>query len=178
MNELQVFNNAQFGEIRMIEEDEKFLFCGADVAKTLGYAKPANAVSMHCKGVTLKQGNDSLGRPQQMSFITEGDVYRLIAHSKLPSAEQFEQWVFDIVIPTIRRTGKYKLLESKKAEEKELEEKILLDDLRDYEQYYSRFVEEFFPNTLEQLIHNYISYKTFFEKIILSKRYAGNELKK
>ena len=107
MNDLQIFTNEQFGEVRTIAEGDKVLFCGSDVAKALGYVKPHNAVSTHCKGVTLKQGNDELGRPQEMAFITEGDLYRLITHSKLPSAEKFERWVFDEVLPTIRKTGGY-----------------------------------------------------------------------
>lgn len=107
MNKLKIFENTEFGSIRTLEENCKVLFCGSDVAKALGYAKPHNAVSTHCKGVTLRQGNDNLGRPQQMSFITEGDVYRLITHSKLPSAEKFESWVFDEVLPAIRKTGGY-----------------------------------------------------------------------
>ena len=108
MTDIQIFNNELFGEIRTLEDENgKILFCGSDVAKALGYAKPHNAISNHCKDVTLKQGNDNLGRPQEMTFITEGDVYRLIAHSKLPAAEQFEHWVFDEVLPTIRKTGGY-----------------------------------------------------------------------
>ena len=101
MNDLQVFNSSEFGAVRTVEENGKVLFCGSDVAKALGYVKPQNAISTHCKGVTLKQGNDNLGRPQQMSFIPEGDLYRLIANSKLPSAEKFETWVFDEVLPSI-----------------------------------------------------------------------------
>ena len=107
MNDLTIFESPEFGSIRTVEENGKVLFCGSDVAKALGYAKPHNAISIHCKGVTLKQGNDNLGRPQQMSFISEGDVYRLITHSKLPTAEKFEIWVFDDVLPTIRKTGGY-----------------------------------------------------------------------
>lgn len=107
MSELQVFNNPEFGNVRTMEENEKILFCGSDVAKALGYAKPHNAITSHCKGVTLKQGNDELGRTQTMTFIPEGDVYRLIVHSKLPAAEKFEHWVFDEVLPTVRKHGAY-----------------------------------------------------------------------
>jgi len=107
MNELQVFENSEFGTVRTVQDGDKILFCGSDVAKALGYAKPHNAVSTHCKGVTLKQGNDNLGRPQDMAFITEGDMYRLITHSKLESAERFECWVFDEVLPSIRKHGMY-----------------------------------------------------------------------
>lgn len=107
MDSLAIFDNKEFGTVRTIEENGKVMFCGSDVARALGYAKPHNAISTHCKSVTLKQGNDDLGRLQKMSFIPEGDVYRLIAHSKLPGAERFEKWVFDEVLPTIRKTGGY-----------------------------------------------------------------------
>ncbi|MCM1315754.1 MAG: hypothetical protein NC205_00845 [Prevotella sp.] len=109
MNEIQMFDNAEFGEIRTIEENGKILFCGKDVAKALGYAKPNNAISTHCR-CTLKRGIPHPQSPDkqiEMIFISEGDVYRLITHSKLPNAERFEEWVFDEVLPTIRKTGSY-----------------------------------------------------------------------
>ena len=106
MNELRVFDNAQFGRVRIIEENGKPLFCGSDVAKALGYAKPNNAINDHCKGA-LKRGAPTNGGMQEMSFIPEGDVYRLITHSKLPTAERFESWVFDEVLPSIRKHGGY-----------------------------------------------------------------------
>lgn len=106
MNEIQIFNNSEFGEIRTIEENGKVLFCGADVAKALGYARPKDAISAHCKGA-VKHRILTNGGMQEMNFITEGDVYRLVTHSKLPNAERFEVWVFDEVLPTIRKTGSY-----------------------------------------------------------------------
>lgn len=106
MNNLQIFNNAKFGKIRTIEENGTVLFCGSDIAKALGYARPADAISAHCKGVCVLP-TPSAGGTQNTKFIPEGDVYRLIAHSKLPAAEQFESWVFDEVLPTIRRNGAY-----------------------------------------------------------------------
>lgn len=102
----QIFKNPEFGSIRVVEENGKYLFCGADAARALGYARPNEAVSKHCKG-TLKRRTPTTGGIQEMLFIPEGDLYRLIVHSKLPSAEQFEQWVFDEVLPTIRKTGGY-----------------------------------------------------------------------
>ncbi len=108
MNNLQIFKNEQFGEIRTIEENGKVLFCGSDVAKALGYAIPSKAVNTHCKGVS-KMEVPTNGGVQEMLFIPEGDIYRLITHSKLPSAEQFEGWVFDEVLPSIRKTGGYSL---------------------------------------------------------------------
>ena len=113
--QLQVFNHEQFGDVRIIEEDGKVLFCGKDVAKALGYENPRDAIRRHCRGVvkrdgvskTTNQHGVTTEQVTQMSFIPEGDVYRLITHSKLPAAERFEKWVFDEVLPTIRKTGGY-----------------------------------------------------------------------
>ena len=106
MNNLQVFKNTEFGEVRTIEENGKILFCGSDCARALGYAKPNDAVQRHCRA-TVKRGSRISGKVQEINFITEGDLYRLITHSKLPSAEKFESWVFDEVLPTIRKHGAY-----------------------------------------------------------------------
>ena len=107
MNELQIFNSEEFGEIRTVEIDGKPYFAGTDVAKALGYKDTVNALKQHCRGVVKHHLTDSLGRNQEASFITEGDLYRLIMKSKLPSAEKFEAWVMDEVLPTIHRTGSY-----------------------------------------------------------------------
>ena len=108
MNDLRVFENKNFGSVRVVEEEGQPLFCGADVARALGYAKPQNAIAAHCKGA-LKRGTPTTGGFQELLFIPEGDVYRLITHSQLPAAEDFERWVFDDVLPTIRKTGSYSL---------------------------------------------------------------------
>lgn len=105
-NKIEVFKNEQFGEVRTILKGETLLFCGSDVARALGYSRPNEAVARHAKG-TLKQRILTKGGEQEMLFITEGDVYRLIVRSKLPAAERFEHWLFDEVVPTIRRTGAY-----------------------------------------------------------------------
>lgn len=107
MNELQIFNSGEFGEIRTIEIDGKPYFVGTDVAKALGYNNPRDAVSRHCKGV-VKHDTPTSSGIQSMSYINEGDLYRLIMKSKLPSAEKFESWVMDEVLPTIRKTGSYR----------------------------------------------------------------------
>lgn len=106
MNKLQFFNSEEFGEIRTAEIDGKPYFVGTDVAKALGYNNPRDAVSRHCKGVVKRDTPTSSGI-QSMSYINEGDLYRLIMKSKLPSAEKFESWVMDEVLPTIRKTGSY-----------------------------------------------------------------------
>lgn len=114
MNELQTFTNPDFGEVRTLEENGEVLFCASDVAKALGYAKPENAISRHCRA-TLKRGTPISGKMQDINFIPEGDVYRLIARSKLPGAEQFERWVFDEVLPSIRKHGAYMTPETLQA---------------------------------------------------------------
>lgn len=101
-----------FNEIRTIEqEDGSVLFGATDVARVLGYASPADAVTRHCKGVvvlatpTPNQWGTIVN--QNIKYIPEGDVYRLIIKSRLPSAERFEKWLFDEVVPSIRKRGYY-----------------------------------------------------------------------
>lgn len=106
MNELQIFNNPEFGQVRTIIHNGKPYFVGVDIARALGYSNPSKAVIQHCKGVT-KLGIPSQGGVQETNCITEGDMYRLITHSELPAAERFESWVFDEVLPSIRQTGGY-----------------------------------------------------------------------
>lgn len=108
-SEIKIFENSEFGDIRTIVDGDKVLFCGNDVAKALGYDQPHKAIDRHCRygmkcTVPHPQSKD---KSIEMLFIPEGDVYRLISHSKLQSAEKFERWVFDDVLPTIRKHGVY-----------------------------------------------------------------------
>lgn len=106
-NEMQIFECEEFGKVRTFrEENGRVVFCGSDVAKALGYRIPKDAVSAHCKGA-VKHRLLTNGGYQEVKFVTEGDVYRLVVHSRLPSAEKFERWIFDEVLPTIRHTGGY-----------------------------------------------------------------------
>ncbi|MCJ0222452.1 hypothetical protein JY758_02475 [Clostridioides difficile] len=105
MNNLQIFEKLEFGQIRMAEIDNKPYFVGKDVAKSLGYKNTNDAILRHCKGVVKHEGFKINGI--KIALITEGDVYRLIVGSNLPNAEKFECWVFDEVLPTIRQTGQY-----------------------------------------------------------------------
>ena len=109
MNDIKIFNNEEFGQVRTVESEGKIYFVASDVARALGYEKPANAVAMHCR-YTLKQGIPHPQNPDkqiEVNVIPEGDMYRLITHSKLESAERFESWVFDDVLPSIRQNGYY-----------------------------------------------------------------------
>ena len=116
MNEIKIFNNPEFGDVRTMEIDNKPYFNASDVASVLGYSNTRDAISRHCKGVVkhdigVQTGTRADGTPAiqmvEMSFIPEGDVYRLIVRSKLPQAEKFESWVFDEVLPSIRKSGLY-----------------------------------------------------------------------
>lgn len=106
MNEVQVFNSADFGSVRTIEIDGRPYFVANDVAKALGYSVPKDAISRHCKGA-LKHRYLTEGGEQELKIIPEGDVYRLVVKSQLPKADEFEHWIFDEVLPSIRKNGGY-----------------------------------------------------------------------
>ena len=109
MNELQIFKSEKFGEIQILIENGREYFPATEVAKILGYKDPNKAINTHCKkdGWVIRPVIDRLGRMQEKKFINEGNLYRLIAKSNLPQAEVFESWVFDEVLPSIRKTGMY-----------------------------------------------------------------------
>lgn len=117
MGNLAVFNNEQFGKVRVIERDGEPWFVGKDVAEALGYAKPLNALASHVdEDDSLKQGLiDSMGRTQEAIFINESGVYSLVFASKLPTAKAFKRWVTSEILPIIRQTGGY-VQENREAE--------------------------------------------------------------
>lgn len=123
MNELKVFENSEFGKLNIMIIDGKEYFPAAECAKVLGYVRPADAIRDHCKGV-VKMPTPSNGGVQEKGFIPEGDLYRLIARSKLPAAEKFERWVFDEVLPSIRKHGAY--MTPQKIEEALLNPDVLI----------------------------------------------------
>ena len=109
MQELEMFKNEEFGEVRTLLIDGEPWFVGKDIAIILGYAKPLNALSTHVdEDDSLKQGLiDNMGRTQKTILINESGLYSLILSSKLPNAKKFKRWVTAEVIPTIRKTGGY-----------------------------------------------------------------------
>jgi prophage antirepressor-like protein len=107
MGNIKVFNHTEFGELKILIINGKEYFPASGSAAVLGYTNPRDAVSRHCRGVVKHDIIDNLGRKQEMNFIPEGDLYRLIVRSKLPEAERFERWVFDEVLPSIRKFGLY-----------------------------------------------------------------------
>lgn len=106
MSEIKVFENLEFGKVRVSVVDGEPMFCLADVAKSLGYSNPAKAVIDHCKGVTVLETPTQSG-VQPIKYGKEGEVYRLTMKSKLPNAEKFQDWVCNEVLPSIRKHGAY-----------------------------------------------------------------------
>ena len=115
MNELMVFNNAEFGNVRTMEINGEPWFVGKDVASALGYAKPRNAIATHVDEEDKKDApiRGDLGGTQEMTIINESGVYALIFGSKLPNAKKFKHWVTSEILPTIRKTGTYSITQAK-----------------------------------------------------------------
>ena len=107
MNTLQTFTSPDGSAIRMLNLDGAPHFVAKDVATALGYKDTVNAIKLHCKGVKKFHPLETAGGKQELRVIAEPDFYRLIAGSKLPNAQKFETWVFEEVLPSIRRTGGY-----------------------------------------------------------------------
>ena len=115
MNELKVFQNSEFGELGILLIDGKEYFPATQCAKMLGYKNARDAILRHCKGVikhdgvsyTTNQHGVTTEQRVSTNYIPEGDLYRLIVNSKLPAAERFERWVFDEVLPALRKYGSY-----------------------------------------------------------------------
>lgn len=110
MNNLQIFSNEEFGQVRTINVDSDVWFVGKDVAEILGYSNTRKALTDHVDdedkldGVTIR---DSIGREQSPVFINESGLYSLILSSKMPNARKFKRWVTSEVLPAIRKTGSY-----------------------------------------------------------------------
>ena len=124
MNELQIFKNPEFGEIRTVEVNNEPWFVGKDVASVLGYAKTRNAIATHVDDDDKKDApiQGALGGEQNMTIINESGLYSLILSSKLPTAKKFKHWVTSEVLPTIRKHGAYMTPET-------LQEAILNPDM-------------------------------------------------
>ena len=106
--DLMVFTNDRFGNVRVVMKEGKPYFVGKDVAVCLGYIDTVNALKYHCKGV-VKYHVPTKGGTQLMSVIPEGDIYRLVFGSELPNAVEFQDWVCDEVLPSIREKGYYSI---------------------------------------------------------------------
>ena len=133
MNELQVFVNDEFGEIRSLEINNELYFVGKDIAEVLGYENPQKALRDHVDNDDKKMGEqngnpfiiDSLGRKQYPIFINESGLYSLIMSSKLPDAKKFKRWITSEVLPSIRKHGGYVAGQEQMSEEEIMAKAIL-----------------------------------------------------
>ena len=119
MNEIQIFNNSEFGQVRSLVINDEPWLVGKDVAEALGYDNPSKAIRVHVEEEDKRVGVqnvtpyiiDSLGRKQHPTFINESGLYSLVLSSKLPSAKKFKRWVTSEVLPALRKTGQYQVKE-------------------------------------------------------------------
>ena len=117
MNDIQIFNNPQFGQVRTIGTPEEPWFCATDVCKALGYANGRKATADHVdEGDVTKRDTPTTNQFGseviiQMTYVNESGLYALIFGSKLPSAKAFKKWVTSEILPSIRKTGQYNLSE-------------------------------------------------------------------
>lgn len=156
-NNLQVFDNPEFGEVRMLVQDNEPWFVGKDIAEALGYAKARNAIASHVDTEDKKDApiQGDLGGTQQMTIINESGLYSLILSSKLPKAKEFKRWVTSEVLPSIRKTGSYFVKRSDeelnlKRDEIQLEKSKLWLKLADRVELddYKKIAESYAFNTL------------------------------
>lgn len=104
------FDSAEFGKVRLIQEEGRVLFCAVDVCKALGYSNARDAVRRHVdEGDVVKRDTPTTSGVQEVSFLDEGGVYALIFGSKLPAARAFKRWVTGEVLPSLRKTGQYQI---------------------------------------------------------------------
>ena len=126
--DLKVFKNEEFGKIRVVINKDIPMFSAIDVAKSLGYSDQDKAIRTHCKksdNIFVLHGNGKPGGTS-MKFIPESDIFRLVMSSKLPSAEKFQDWVFEEVLPTIRETGGYIVTKDNDSDEEILAKAIII----------------------------------------------------
>ncbi len=127
MNELKIFEKKEFGSVRVVMINGEPFFIANDIAKVLEYADPKKAIRMHCKYPKLLKGDNATpftSSPRGISIIPESDVYRLIMRSHLPSAIEFQDWVVEDVLPSIRKNGEYYLNQKKKTNEEIIAEAV------------------------------------------------------
>lgn len=127
MNELQIFQNKQFGQIRILEKDNEPWFVGKDVAGALGYERPTKAIQDHVDSEDRDEIpiQDSIGRMQKTPIINESGLYSLILSSKLPQAKEFKRWITSEVLPSIRKNGGY-IMDQENLSDAELMARALL----------------------------------------------------
>ena len=123
--QIYLFENEEFGNIRILDIENKPYFVAVDVAKALGYINTSDAIKQHCRWVVKHEvpHPQSKNKTLEVNIIPEGDMYRLVSNSKLKSAEKFESWIFDEVLPSIRKHGAY-ITQDLLADKEKLEDTI------------------------------------------------------
>ena len=130
MNELMVFQNPEFGELRTAERNGETWFCLADICRPLGLmTKDVRERLKEDRVVTIPH-TDRLGRPKNMVFVDEGNLYRAIFQSRKPEAERFTDWVTEEVLPSIRKTGRYETAPMTVAENLAAQAQLLVEQER------------------------------------------------
>ena len=133
MNELMVFQNPEFGELRTAERNGETWFCLADICRPLGLmTKDVRERLKEDRVVTIPH-TDRLGRPKNMVFVDEGNLYRAIFQSRKPEAERFTDWVTEEVLPSIRKTGRYETAPMTVAENLAAQAQLLVEQERSIE---------------------------------------------
>jgi len=196
LNDLQIFKNKDFGEVRSVDVSGKPYFVANDIAKALGYSEAAKAIRTHCKGVS-EMDIPSDGGTQKTKIIPEGDIYRLIVKSQLPSATKFESWVFDEVLPSVRKNGMYatdelldnpdlliKIITELKAEREQKkflqdqvsEQQIAISTMKPKADYLDRILSSISLVTMTQISKDYGYSAKAFNKILqnLKIQYSVN----
>ena len=152
MRTLVITEHPEFGKVRTVEAGGRVWFCARDVASALGYANPKDAVNRHCrpKGVCVHDLLTAGGR-QKVKFIDEGNLYRLMACSRLPSAERFESWIFDELVPRTLKEGGYLLGKEGETDAELLSRTLQLAEakLRERDRYISGLEKENALNALK-----------------------------
>ena len=129
MGDLKIWENPEFGTLRVIEQDGEPWLVGKDVAEALGYTNPRKALADHVDSEDKRQGDgvtirDSIGREQAATLINESGLYALVLSSKLPTAKKFKRWVTSEVLPSIRKHGAY--MTTQKIEEALLNPDVII----------------------------------------------------
>lgn len=139
MNELQIFSNPEFGQVRTVEIGGEAWLVGKDVAEALGYSNPRDALAKHVDGedkksVAFRDGTS--GNPN-VTIVNESGLYALVMSSKLPGAKRFRRWVTSEVLPALRRSGSYVLSKKESEQIKLLQE--LQAELTEWERIENQF---------------------------------------
>jgi prophage antirepressor-like protein len=159
-NQLQQFHSGEFGCLDILMTNGKPYFPATECAEKLGYRNPRKAILDHCKGVT-KRYSPSTGGVQGRNYIPEGDLYRLIIRSKLPVAARFETWVFDEVLPTVRKYGTY-------ATDETLEEMVRNSEFA--KALLNRLAEERKKNTSLECLSETLAPKALYCDLVLQSK--------